>query len=183
MALDKVVTNIRAEGKAQADATLAAARKEANAILADAQRQADQVRAKRAADAQAAADALVRRETANADLEARRLRLTAERELMASVRQAIEKRLMELSPKEREAHLKRLVEKAHVKDGHVWVAKQDEASAKKLHLDVAGTFEGLGGVIVASPDGATRENLRYETLLDEIWAASLPSVAEKLLKE
>lgn len=182
MALDKVVSSIRSEGKAQADATLAKARSEAEAILADARRQADEIRSKRAAQGTATAEALLRREAANADLEARRLRLTAERELMANVRAAIEQRLAALPAAAREAHIKTLVAKAHVTDGQVWVAKQDEAAAKRLGLHVAGTFEGLGGVIVESPDHATRENLRYETLLDEIWAASLPAVAEKLLK-
>ncbi|MFA5862263.1 MAG: V-type ATP synthase subunit E family protein, partial [Candidatus Thermoplasmatota archaeon] len=182
MGLDKVVSNIRSEGKAQAEATLAQARAAAEVILADARRQADDVRSKRAAQATVTAEALIRREAANADLEARRLRLTVERELMTNVRSAIEQRLAALPPKAREEHIKTLVAKAHVQDGRVFVAKQDESTARSLGLNVVGTFDGLGGVIVESPDHATRENLRYETLLDEIWATSLPAVADKLLK-
>lgn len=182
MALDKVVQNIRAEGRAQADQTVAAAKKEADAILQDARRQAEELRAKRAQVATAAAEALSKRETANADLEARRLRLNAERELMATIRAEAEKRLAALPPAQREAHLKALVAKANVPNGKVWVAQQDEAAARKLGLPVAGTFQGLGGVIVESADGATRENLRYETLLEEVWTESLPQVAAKLTK-
>lgn len=183
MPLDKVVTNILSEGKAQADATVKAARTEAEAILADARRQAEGLRSKRSGEGAAAADALARREAANADLEARRLRLTAERDLMTALRSEVEKRLASLPAGQREAHLKALVQKAGVPGGKVWVAKQDEAAARKLGLNVAGTFAGLGGVVVESPDGATRENLRYETLLEEIWSASLPEVAGQLLKE
>ncbi len=141
-----------------------------------------EIRARRAGEGTSAADAHLKRETANADLEARRLRLTAERELMTSLRQEVEKRLGGLPAAQREAHLKALVSQANVPNGRVWVARQDEAAARKLGLHVAGTFEGLGGVVVESPDGATRENLRYETLLDKIWNASLPQVATKLLK-
>lgn len=182
MGLDKVVNNIRSEGRAQADATVAAARKEAQAVLADARKQADEIRAKRAAEANQAAEALAKRETASADLEARRLRLSAERELVTAIRSEVEKRLAALPEAKREAHIKTLVQQANVPNGKVFVAKHDEAIAKKLGLNLGGTFDGLGGVVVESPDGATRENLRYETLLDEIWASSLPQVAGKLLK-
>src|SRR5438067_9602588 len=123
MGLDKVVTNIRAEGKAQADATLAAARKEADAILADARRQADELRARRQKEADAAVEALIRREAANADLEARRLRLTAERDLMAQIHADVEKRLAALPPNVREVHLVTLVQRANVPGGRVGVAK------------------------------------------------------------
>lgn len=182
MALDKVTQNIRAEGRKQAEATLAAARKEAEAILADARRQAEEIRARRAAEATAAAESLGKREVASADLDARRLRLTAERELMAAIRAEAEKRLAALPPAAREAHLKAVVKQANVPNGRVHVAAQDEAIARKLGLNVAGTFQGLGGVIVESEDGATRENLRYETILEEVWAESLPQVAAKLMK-
>lgn len=182
MGLDKVVDNIRSEGRSQATSIVDAAKKEAEAILADAKRQAAEITARRQGEASTAADAHLKREVASADLEARRLRLSSERELVSSIRAEVEKRLAALPASARESHIKTLVAKANVQDGKVWVAKQDEASAHKIGLKVAGTFEGLGGVIVGSPDGATRENLRYETLLDEIWQASLPQVASKLLK-
>lgn len=182
MGLDKVVDNIRSEGRSQATSIVDAAKKEADAILADAKRQAAEVTARRQTEATAAADAHLKREVASADLEARRLKLSAERELVSSIRTEVEKRLAALPTSQRENHLRALVAKAAVEEGRVWVAKQDEASARKLGLQVAGTFEGLGGVIVEAPDGSTRENLRYETLLDEIWQESLPQVASKLLK-
>lgn len=182
MGLDKVIATIRAEGKAEADALVAQAKKEAVAILADAKRQAEEHRASRSTAAKAAAEALLRREVANAELEARRLRLTAERELMTTIRADVEKRLAALPAKTREAHLETLVQTANVEGGRVFVSEQDVPAAKRLGLEVAGTFQGLGGVVVEAPDGSTRENLRYETLLDEIWAGSLPEVAGKLLK-
>lgn len=182
MGLEKVVSNIRSEGRAQADAVVAQARKEAAEILADARRQAEDIRAKRAAEANAQAEALAKRETASADLEARRLRLAAERELVGSIRGEVEKRLASLPEGQRVAHIQSLIRKANIANGRVLVSKKDEAAAKKAGISVAGTFDGLGGVVVESPDGATRENLRYETLLDEIWATTLPQVAGKLLK-
>lgn len=182
MGLEKVVANIRSEGRAQADATVAQARREAAEILADARRQADEIRAKRGSQATAEAESLSRRETASADLEARRLRLAAERELVGSIRADVEKRLAALPEAQRVAHVQALIRKANIANGRVLVSKKDEAAVRKAGVNVAGTFDGLGGVVVESPDGATRENLRYETLLDEIWTTTLPQVAGKLLK-
>lgn len=182
MGLDKVVENIRSEGRSQATSIVGTAQKEADAILADAKRQAAEIMARRQQEASAAADGHVKREVAHADLESRRLRLIAERELMTSIRAEVEKRLAALPAASRESHLKTLAARANVPGGKVWVAKQDESAAHKVGLNVTGTFEGLGGLVVESPDGTTRENLRYETLLDEIWQASLPQVAAKLLK-
>ena len=182
MGLEKVVDNIRGEGRSQSTSIVEAAKKEADAILADAKRQAAEITARRQQEASAAADALLKREVASADLEARRLRLAAERELVSAVRTDVEKRLAALPAASREAHIKALVARVNVPNGRIWVSRQDEASARKLGMNVAGTFEGLGGVIVESADGTTRENLRYETLLDEIWQSSLPQVATKLLK-
>lgn len=182
MGLDKVVENIRSEGRTQASGIVAAAQKEADAILADAKRQASELMARRQQEASAAADGHVKREVAHADLESRRLRLMAERELMTSIRAEVEKRLAALPPASRESHLKALAARVNIQGGKVWVAKQDESAARKLGLNVTGTFDGLGGLIIESPDGTTRENLRYETLLDEIWQSSLPQVASKLLK-
>lgn len=181
MGLDKVVDNIRAEGRARANETVTAAKKEADAILADARRQADEIRNRRLGEGKANAEALLKREIANAELEARRLRLTAERELMSAIRTEVEQRLANLPEKTREGHLQTLVAQANVPDGRVYVAAKDEKLARKLGLNVVGTFDGLGGVIVESADGSTRENLRYETLLEEIWADSLPQVASKLM--
>ncbi|HVM45613.1 MAG TPA: V-type ATP synthase subunit E family protein [Candidatus Thermoplasmatota archaeon] len=183
MGLDKVVDNIRREGRGQATQIVEAAKKEADAIIADAKRQAAEITARRQSEASASADAYLKREVASADLEARRLRLAAERELVNAIRSDVEKRLSALPSDKREAHLKLLVARANVPNGRVWVAKQDEPLARKLGFALAGTFEGLGGVVVESADGSTRENLRYETLLDEIWQASLPQVATKLLKQ
>lgn len=182
MGLDKVVDNIRNEGRTQASQTVAAAKKEADAILADARRQADEIRNRRVTEATADVEGILKREIANAELEARRLRLTAERELMTAIRHEVEQRLARLPESTREGHLQTLVAKANVPNGRIYVAERDEKLAKKVGLTVAGTFDGLGGVVVEAPDGSTRENLRYETLLEEIWADSLPQVASKLMK-
>lgn len=180
MALEKVVENIREEGRRQAEARLAEARKEAAAILADAEKQAASVRERRLADLKSAQDALQRREVAAAELEAKKARLNAEKEVLARVREAVLDRLGKLPGDKRIQHIQSLVRTSSISGGKVLVAERDADAARKAGLAVAGTAPVIGGVIIVSADGSTSEDLTYETLLDEVWGRSLHDVAGTL---
>lgn len=181
MSLEDVVENIRARGGQDAEAIRREAKSEAEEILASARREAEEVQASRARDLEERVAALRRQETSHARLDAKRARLAAEREAMAEVRWAFEAAVAALPAAERERHLEALLARANLPDGRVRVAEGDVAVAEDLGIDVAGTFEGLGGVLVESPDGAVTENLRYENLLKETWEANLHDVASLVL--
>ncbi len=181
MGLERVVDNIVAKGKADAEATLSKSRKEASEIVKAAEEEAATVKARRAKELADAIDALRRRELAAAELDAKKLRLNAERELLASVRAAVEDAIAKLPEAERKKHLQALVAAANVPNGRVFVQKGDKKTAEGLGLDVAGTFDGIGGVIVQSADGLTTENLRYENLVDDAWKEEIGEVAKRLL--
>jgi V/A-type H+/Na+-transporting ATPase subunit E len=180
MALDKVVESIRAEGRRAADARLQEARKEADAIRADAEKQAAAIKAKREKDLAGAVEGLKLREVAAAELEAKKLRLNAEKDVLATVRETVLHQLAELPADKRVAHSRTLVERANMPEGQVYVSENDADAAKKAGLDVAGTVPAMGGVVVVSPDGSTREDFTYETLMNEVWMVSLNEVAQDL---
>lgn len=181
MALEKVVENIREEGRKAAAAKVDAARREAAEILADAEKQAASIREKRSRELALAAEQIQRRELAAAELEAKKIRLNAEKEMLAKTREAILDRLSKLPVDQRVNHLKALAQRSTIAGGRVLVAERDADAARKAGLDVAGTVKALGGVVVLSPDGATREDLTYETLVEDVWTSSLNVVAETLL--
>ncbi len=181
MGLERVVENITAKGKADAEATISKARKEADEILKAAQAEAAAIKAKREKELVDASDALRKREVAAAELEAKKLRLNAERELLAKVRREVEQSVAKLPEAERRKHIPALVSRANVDGGRIMVTPGDKAVAESLGLEVAGTFDGLGGVIVQSPDGLTTENLRYENLVDDVWKQEIGDVAKRLL--
>lgn len=180
MTLDKVVQSIREEGRRAADARLTEARKEADAILEDARKQAAALKEKRARELTAAKEALALRDVAAAELEARKVRLNAEKEVLAKAREAVLERLSKLPDDVRIQHVQSLAQSSTIQGGHVLVAERDVAGAKQAGLNVEGTVNALGGVVVVSPDGATREDLTYESLVDEVWASSLNEVASTL---
>ncbi|HVL88197.1 MAG TPA: hypothetical protein VM681_09390 [Candidatus Thermoplasmatota archaeon] len=182
MALENVVDGIRAQARSEADAQAAKARAEAEALLAAAREKAAKFREQRSREL---ADEIVRvsrRERAAAELESRRLKLEAEKALLAALRAAAETRLRELPPEVRARHVKQLAARAGIPGGRLVVSEKDRAAAEKLGGPVTtGAF--LGGVVVDAPDGSTREDLRYESLLDEIWQANLKDVVSVLLEK
>lgn len=181
MALEKVVENVLAQGRASAKAETDAARAEADAIVRAAETEGAAVRARRDGEAKQAAESLRKRELASAELESKKVRLTAQKEVLFDARRAVLERLAKLPAERRAEHIRALL-KGAMPGGLVYVAAQDKAAAEKAGVKVAGTIETLGGVVVVSPDGRTREDFTYEAMLDDVWNASLHEVADHLFK-
>lgn len=180
MGLEQVIEGIKRQGQKEASATVEAAKAEAKSLLDEARSRAAKTKAAREADLATEVENLRRRELAAAELEAKKRRLLAEREAMQKVREAVEARIMSLPTAERERHLRALYARANVPGGRVRVRDEDKGIAERLGFTVVGTFKGLGGILVESPDGTTTEDLRYENLLDDAWQASLHDVAKYL---
>lgn len=180
MGLEHVKDSILAEGRAAAQQEVAKAQDEARAIRARAEAKAQETRAARQHELQAAVAALKRRELALAELEAKKLRLTAQKDLLARVRQGALERLQKLPPGTNDQYLAALVKRAGIQDARVHARPEDRAVIERMGLKFAGPVQAVGGVVVESADGATREDLRYENLLDEAWPEALNDVAATL---
>lgn len=177
MGLEKVVESIRESGRKEAEHARENARREAAALVSAAEAKAHNTLEARRREAEGAAEALRRRELAAAELEAKKMRLEVEREVLAKVRSEVESRIAKLPASDRAKHVKALATKAAIPNGRVLVAEQDAEAAKAAGVVPAGTFRGLGGVVVESADRSTSENLRYENVLDDAWRANLQEVA------
>lgn len=180
MGLEQVKEGILAEGRAAAEEDLARAREEAHAIRDRAQQRAEEVRAAKQAELQVAAEALKRRALALAELEAKKLRLQAQKELLARVRAQALERIAKLPSGKNEEFLAVLLKRAGIEDARALARPEDRAVVEKLGFKVAGPLQAVGGVVVESADGATREDLRFENLLEEAWRDALGEVASEL---
>jgi V/A-type H+-transporting ATPase subunit E len=180
MGLGHVKDGILAEARSQSDQELARAREEAKAIRARAEQRAQELRGARQHETQAAAQALRRRELALAELEAKKLRLQAEKELLGQVRTTALQRLAGLPAGTNEQYLSALVKRAAIQDPKVHARPQDQPLVERMGLKYAGPVEAVGGVVVESADGLTREDLRYEDILEDAWRDALGDVAQRL---
>jgi V/A-type H+-transporting ATPase subunit E len=180
MGLEQVKESILAEARAEAERELSKARDEAKQVRGRAEAKAQDLRAARQQELQSAVVALKRRELALAELEAKKLRLRAQKDVLARVRAAALDRVSKLPAATNDQYLTVLVKKASIQDARVWARPQDKAIIERLGHKFAGPLEGAGGVVVESADGATREDLRYEDLLDDAWREALGEVAAQL---
>ena len=65
--------------------------------------------------------------------------------------------------------------------GRVSCSSKDEALVRQVvGRAFAGTIQAAGGVIIESADGTRRVDLRYESILRDVWNDSVREVAEIL---
>lgn len=186
MGLDQVIEEVLEEGRKEADAIVDEAEQEAEAILEDAESKAQDEREQRLQEAEQEADAERRRIEASAELEAKKKRLDAEADVLATVRSRVESRLAELPQEERAPLVRELIEQADADEfgegARAWAPKRDRDVVEEYGFTYEGELDALGGLIVESPDGSVREDLTFETLLDEVWRDRLNEVAVNVLE-
>jgi V/A-type H+-transporting ATPase subunit E len=183
MSLDEVADEIREEAEDEAERIVAEAEDEAEAILDSARDEADGIRHQREKELEEEVEALRQQELASARLTARKRRLDAEREVLDEVRETLEQEIRDLPDSTRKKHIQALVERAAIEDGTIRLAERDAELAEDAGLEVAGTFDGLGGVEIEAPDGSYTENLRYEDILDDVWQDARQEVVDRLLPD
>ncbi len=182
MTLDSVIQAIQAKGKAEVDAILAEAQAERERSLVEVRAESDKALAEAEVRADGAADRKRVQDLARAELEARKLVLAAQKEVLDDVYQRALARLGNL--KENPEFL-RLLLKANEAEwrggGKVYSSARDEAAVKGLvGKAYAGHMDATGGLIIESADGSRRVDLRYESILRDVWNDSVREVAEVL---
>ncbi len=182
MALDTVIQAIQAKGKAEVDEILAQARAERERTLSEVRAEAQNSLADAEERAKQAAERKRVQELARAELEARKTVLAAQKDTLDEVYQHALARLASL--KENPEFLRALL-KANESEwkagGKVYSNARDEAVVKGLvGRSYAGHIDASGGLVIESADGTRRVDLRYESILRDVWNDSVREVAEVL---
>ncbi len=181
MTLETVVETILKDGEAEAQAILSGARAERERMLGEAR--SDGTKAMAEAEERARADAERRRvqALARAELEARKIVLAQQREALDRVYRGTLERLGSLPD---HAEFLRGVLKANEAEWHggkVYANVRDEPAVRKIAGSAfAGTIDCAGGVVIESADGTRRIDLRYESILRDVWDDAVKEVADTL---
>lgn len=182
MTLDTVIQVIQAKGKAEADQILAEARTERERMLSEVRTEADRALADAEVRAKEAAERKRVQDLARAEIEARKLVLAAQKQDLDEVYQ---RALARLSGLKDNPEFLRLLLKANEGEwkggGKVYSNARDEAVVIGLvGKAYAGHIDAAGGLIIESADGSRRVDLRYESILRDVWNDSVREVAEIL---
>jgi V/A-type H+-transporting ATPase subunit E len=181
MGLEQVIEDVLTQGRSEAEEIRRATLAERERILADARAQGAKLLAQREKEAREAAERARIQTLARAELESKKVVLSAQKELLDQVYAAVLERLPRLGESE---NLLRALLQAHAdewKDGKVFSNARDADAVRSIvGPRFAGTIDCVGGVVIDSADGSRRTDLRFETLLAEVWRDSIKEVAEVL---
>lgn len=182
MSLETFVQVILDKGKDEANEILAQARAEAERMLSEVRAEGEKALQDAEDRAHQAADRKRIQDNARAELETRKIVLAAQKDALDEVYQRALARLSALkeNPKILQSLLK-ANESEWKAGGKVYSDARDAALVKGLAGKAyAGNVDCGGGLIIENADGTRRVDLRYETILRDVWNDSIREVAEIL---
>ncbi len=184
MGLENVIQDILDRGKRDSDAIIAQGTSEADATRMEAQRKVDAKRDARMKEVERASARMKQQEISSAHLDAKKVRLNAQKDLLDEVKLRAFKALGNLPQEKNFACLKALIAKAgrEFSIGNIYCNEKDASFVKisSTHFKFAGTINCIGGIVVESIDKTVTLDYRYETILEDLWTNSMKKVSDIL---
>jgi V/A-type H+-transporting ATPase subunit E len=183
MGLEKLVEDILRKGEEQAREMIrqGEAERDEQGRSADAEIRANREKALKRSEAQIAQ--LEQHELSSAELEARKILLAAQREVLEDLKDRSLAELGAYPPEKRQALYSRLFAKAKSTFGdcYVYSNESDSASLKPpAGITRAGTIDCVGGLVFESRDRSVRLDYRFETMLEEVWGQKMNEIYTQL---
>lgn len=182
MSLETFVQVILDKGKAEAGEIYAQARAEAQRTLDEVRAEGEKSVAEAETRARQAAERKRVQDLARAELETRKIVLAAQKGALDEVYQRALSRLgtLKANPQILQALLK-ANETEWKTGGRVYSNARDASFVKGLvGKAYAGNLDCEGGLVIENADGTRRVDLRYESILRDVWNDSVREVAEIL---
>ena len=174
MALQEILRQVEQAGQGEADAISGATAKEVASILSEGKDEGKQVAADIATDTTHQAEQLARQELPAAELEVKRARLDAQRQVLEATRRDALERLDNLTAAELKQVYQALL--AGVPAGGTLRCRQVDAKLLgKLASQKLGEPIEEAGFIIETDE--YRLDFRFSTLVEREWQAQLPTVS------
>ena len=193
MTLDTVAEDIREQARARAEKIHEEAGADAEELLAEAEADADEIREEILGDADRQIEQEREQRLSSAKLEAKQERLEARRDVLQSVRDAVEDEIASLEGEEREELTRALLDAAATeidsKEGvEVYGRADDRALIESILADYdgfsyAGEYDCLGGVVVESQESRVRIKNTFDSVLEDVWEANLREISDRLFEQ
>jgi V/A-type H+/Na+-transporting ATPase subunit E len=183
MGLEKVIEKIQKEGKEKATNILQDAEKQAAQILQTKQKMVEELSVKKKLEAEKQIESLKNQEESGIEIEVKKIRLNAEKDILNATYQECLQTLSTLPHDKMIYSLLKKVKKELPEAAHIYSNKRDEPFVRSYtKIPFSGRIETLGGIIVENKEKTLQIDYRYETIAEIIWDRSLKEIAEKLFK-
>jgi V/A-type H+-transporting ATPase subunit E len=193
MTLDTVAEDIREQARARAEEIHEEAGADAEELLAEAEADAGEIREEILGDADRQIEQEREQRLSSAKLEAKQERLEARRDVLQSVRDAVEDEIASLEGEEREELTRALLDAAATEidseEGvEVYGRADDQALIESILADYdgfsyAGEYDCLGGVVVESQESRVRIKNTFDSVLEGVWEANLREISDRLFEQ
>jgi len=179
MGLETVKEEILSNAKEQSNSLIAEARKEANRITRETEKKMEEMKEKSEAETKKILDTVKRQESANAELENKKMLLEAKKQVIEGVFSEAMKKLETLDDKKREIYFKKLLEKAKndIEIAHVYCNKKDSKFLKGFDAE---PISIIGGLMSENKEKQVRVDYSFETLLQGIKENELQNISKVL---
>lgn len=181
MGLEAVIEDVLVRGRSEAEEIRRAGLAERERMLREAQAEGAKLLIAREQEAKQSAERARIQALARAELESKKIVLSARKEVLDQVYAGVLARLSQLA--DDGATLRSLLQAnaAEWRTGKVYCNARDADIVRSIvGPNFGGTIDCIGGVVIESADGSRRTDLRFETLLADIWRDSIREVAEVL---
>ena len=182
MGLDRVVKDIADKAEAESKDVTARAQAEAALIKKDADAEAKSGYDAEMARSDQAISKMRQRELSSAKLDIKKSKLNAEKDVLEEVRAELVKRLSAM-PKEKKVDiLNKLINLARkdVPAGKIYSNAGDAELIKNSGYEYGGDIKCIGGIIVTSMDGSVNIDYTFDSIIEDVWSASMKPVSDIL---
>ena len=181
MSLKSFEKEMSKTGAAQAKAIIDEAEAEAKQILSEAESSAKAIVADATGRAEREAEQIAKEIVASARQTNQKNLLIARREALDKTFEAVKASLSDAGWSGRASLLKSLMQKAdELTDATYSVnpVSVDQSAVSELagSRTIGDSIEGLGGFTLEAADGSVSYDMRFETLLDQVWASKLSEI-------
>jgi vacuolar-type H+-ATPase subunit E/Vma4 len=183
MALDNVIQAILNEGRKEVSRIIDEGMREKERLMGEASREADRLAEEMRGDALSSVGQLKARELAKAEIQAKRIVLKAQKEVIDNIYALALERLSERS------FVGILIKKKsdEIKDSLVYCNEKDREEIEKAIAPLGGKFEGTitcaGGLVIESADRTIMSDYKLESMLKDVWDDSVTEIVALLWGE
>jgi V/A-type H+-transporting ATPase subunit E len=182
MGLDRVVKDISDKAEAESSDIIAKARAEAASIRKDAEAESKKAYDAEMARADQAISKMRQRELSSAKLDVKKSRLNAEKDVLEEVRSDVVRRLSAMPREKKVDILNKLINLARkdVPAGKIYASAGDAELIKNSGYEYGGNIRCIGGIVVTSMDGSVNLDYTFDSILEDVWTASMKPVSDIL---
>jgi V/A-type H+-transporting ATPase subunit E len=183
MGLDKVIERIEKEGDEKAKSIIHDAENQVKDIIKKAKITINETSVRKKQELEKQNETLKTQEQSSIEIEAKKIRLNAQKEILDKVYQDCLNALLSLPHEKILTSFLKKVKEEMPGAMYIYSNKRDEPLVRTIsNLTYVNNIDCIGGIVIENKDKTLEIDYRYETIAMMIWDRYLGEIADKLFR-